>query len=980
MKRLERLTAGAPAFPLLVLFGLNCVDELDRAAFSILLPEIRDSMGLDLAGALLLVTLTVPLAVLLGLPIAHYADRASRVRLARIGAGAWGVFAATTGLAINTATLVLSRTFSGLGKTVNDPTHNSLLADLYPIETRAGIYSFYRAANNVGLFLGPVLAGALAFWFTWRMPFLVFAIPTFVLVVVAGRLREPVRGVMDRRALGVTGEEAEQEETPASFGEAWRVVNSIRSLRRIYLGLPFLAAAVFGLPAILALFYQDVYRVDEIQRGFLFAFNELFAVAGLLVGAPIAQRLLDRDPGRVVRFLAITAVGIGGSMVLLAVSPNLGFAIAAHYAYGAISAILVPGIYAVFSLAIPARCRSLGFVSGTLWFLPGLLALPIIGGIGDTYGLRTAIAVLAPIYLVGAVLMASAGPFLNADIQHARSASMAEHEVRRAMSTGEPRVLMVRNLDVAYDSVQVLFGVDFDLMEGEIVALLGTNGAGKSTLLKAVSGLVDPAAGSIFYDGLDITHADAVHTARLGIIQVPGGKAVFPTLTVDEHLDLAASWLIEDDDEHVATTTAQVLEMFPRLAERRDQLAGSLSGGEQQMLALGMAFIAKPRLLMIDELSLGLAPQIVEQLLGIVRRINDAGTAVILVEQSVNVALSLAQRAYFMEKGQVRFSGPTAELLERGDILRAVFLQGAAAMSPAPRVSARTPEPTEHREEVMAVDDLSVSFGGIKAVSDVSFTLGGREILGLIGPNGAGKTTVFDLISGFLAPESGWIRFQGEDVTGWSPDRRSRAGLGRSFQDARIFPSLTVAENIAVALERHLDVRDHLADAVSLPDVARQERDIEFTVGQLIELMGLGAFRDKFVSELSTGSRRIVDLGMAIAYDPTVLILDEPSSGIAQRETEALGPLLLRIRDELGCAMLVIEHDMPLITSISDRMLALELGAVIAEGAPEDVIADDRVVSSYLGGSMATIHRSGTMPPAAPARRKGRLAANGRKP
>jgi branched-chain amino acid transport system ATP-binding protein len=241
----------------------------------------------------------------------------------------------------------------------------------------------------------------------------------------------------------------------------------------------------------------------------------------------------------------------------------------------------------------------------------------------------------------------------------------------------------------------------------------------------------------------------------------------------------------------------------------------------------------------------------------------------------------------------------------------------------------------------------------------VSFSVREGEILGLIGPNGAGKTTVFDLVSGFVAPSRGRVRLLGTDVTSWSPDARARLGLGRSFQDARIFGSLTVAENVALALERHLEVRDHLAASLGLPAVREVEEDIAWTVADLVELMHLGAFRDKFASELSTGSRRVVDLAMAIAHDPAVLVLDEPSSGIAQRETEALGPLLERIRTETGCAMLVIEHDMPLITAVSDRLMALELGRVIAEGTPAEVVRDPQVVASYLGTGTAAVARSG---------------------
>jgi branched-chain amino acid transport system ATP-binding protein len=220
------------------------------------------------------------------------------------------------------------------------------------------------------------------------------------------------------------------------------------------------------------------------------------------------------------------------------------------------------------------------------------------------------------------------------------------------------------------------------------------------------------------------------------------------------------------------------------------------------------------------------------------------------------------------------------------------------------------------------------------------------------------------------------VRFDGLDLTGMGPDVRGRLGLGRSFQDARIFGSLTVAENIAVALERHLEVRDHLAAALALPDVAEAEAHIAWTVADLIELLSLGAYRDKLVRELSTGTRRIADIAMALAYDPKVLLLDEPSSGIAQREAEALGPLLHRIRDEAGCALLVIEHDMPLICEVSDRLVALEQGRVVVSGTPQQVLADPQVIASYLGTDSATLNRSG--PHQSGQHRSGRVSAGAR--
>jgi ABC-type branched-subunit amino acid transport system ATPase component len=538
--------------------------------------------------------------------------------------------------------------------------------------------------------------------------------------------------------------------------------------------------------------------------------------------------------------------------------------------------------------------------------------------------------------------------------------------------TGGTPLLVCRGVHVAYDKVRVLFGVDMEIRQGEIVALLGTNGAGKSTLLKAVSGLVDPIEGSIVFDGQDITHADPVERARLGIVQVPGGRAVFPTLTVAEHFKTAGWLFAKKDAAEVHARTERVLELFPRLKDRWHQMAGNLSGGEQQQLGLGMAFVAKPRLLIIDELSLGLAPAVVEQLLEIVRAIHAEGCPVILVEQSVNVALTIAQRAYFMEKGEVRFEGAAAELLARGDLLRSVFLEGALSnRTTAPPVRASGPmsrddgaDPLASQPIVLATYDLTKRFGGIVAVDGVSLELRRGETLGLIGPNGAGKTTVLDLISGVLPVDVGRIELDGVDVGTWSASRRSVAGLGRSFQDARIFPSLTVSENIAMGLERHIATRDHLAALLDLPAIQQSERQVAGRVADLIELMNLQSYRDKFVSELSTGVRRIVDLTMAIAHNPTVLLLDEPSSGVAQRETEALGPLLKDIQRATQCSIVIIEHDMPLIRAVSDEIIALDLGRVVTRGAPSAVLSDARVVASYLGGDVGVIQRSGSVPAA----------------
>jgi branched-chain amino acid transport system ATP-binding protein len=218
-------------------------------------------------------------------------------------------------------------------------------------------------------------------------------------------------------------------------------------------------------------------------------------------------------------------------------------------------------------------------------------------------------------------------------------------------------------------------------------------------------------------------------------------------------------------------------------------------------------------------------------------------------------------------------------------------------------------------------------------------------------------------VSGFLPLNGGRIRLGGVDIDTWPAHARAIAGLGRTFQEARLFPSLTVAETISVAQERHLASRDMVAAGLRLPASLDSEADVAQKSDELIDLMGLEAYREKLVGELSTGTRRIVELACVLAQDPGVLLLDEPSGGVAQRETEAMGPLLVRVQQHTGCSILVVEHDMPLLTAICDRMIALELGEIIAEGTPAEVLEHPAVVESYLGTDESTIHRSGAAVP-----------------
>jgi branched-chain amino acid transport system ATP-binding protein len=981
---MRHVVGTGPVYALLVLFGLNAMVQVDRFGFSILLPNIRDYFHMSDTGITTVVSISLTGGLLLQLPIAIMADRTNRVRLVVIGAIVMGVFSFATGLVVTVWALVLVRIGAGVGQAVNDPTHNSLLSDYYAIDRRPAVFSFHGAAMATGQCLGPLLFGLIATAFGWRAPFLVFSIPVVILVLLSLRLREPIRGIQERRAMGVSEAVAETEEPVPSFAEAWRTVWKVEVLRRIWYAIPFLAVSIVGFVSLAGLYYDRVYHYSAFQRGMIAALVEPFQLLGLILGARFGTRLLLRDPRLVFRFLRYVAFVAGGLVALFAIAPVPWVSITANILVTSTLAILLPGLFSVLAMAIPARARAVGFSVAAYWAIPGLLLVPLIGWISDNVGIRWGMLAVTPVLIIGALVVASGGSVIARDINDVWTASATRSQALFLRRQGKAKLLLVKDLNVFYGPVQILFDVSIEIGEGEVVALLGTNGAGKSTLLRAISGVVEADFGAIIFDGRDITHAPPYEIAAHGITQMPGGAGVFPSLSVRENLRVAG-WLDRKNRDRAAAEVEQVLDTFPVLRRRIDEPAANLSGGQQQMLALGMALLAEPKLLMIDELSLGLAPVVVEQLAEIVRGIAAKGTTIIIVEQSVNVALTLAETAYFMEKGQIRFSGPTADLLDRPDILRSVFLGHAAPAeagstpelgSPATNGSATngsapdvvlTSEPSpngraegEAPRGLLEVDHVSVSFGGIRAVDEVSLSVGNREIVGIIGPNGAGKTTLLDMISGFTRVERGRVLLAGGDVTDMAPDERARIGLGRSFQDARLFPSLTVAETIAVAYDRWVHVKDPIHPMLRLPGYVDSEDAVAARVEELIALFELEVFRDKFVGELSTGSRRVVDLAAVVAHTPAVLLLDEPSSGIAQRETEALGPLLLRLRDELGCSIVLIEHDMPLIRSVSDRLVALESGAVISEGAPDDVMVDPAVVESYLGNTAAVIARSGS--------------------
>ncbi|MEV0134525.1 ATP-binding cassette domain-containing protein [Dactylosporangium sp. NPDC050688] len=284
-----------------------------------------------------------------------------------------------------------------------------------------------------------------------------------------------------------------------------------------------------------------------------------------------------------------------------------------------------------------------------------------------------------------------------------------------------------------------------------------------------------------------------------------------------------------------------------------------------------------------------------------------------------------------------------------------------ADVGPARRTALTLParteplRPTAAGEPLLVVRDIARAFGGVTAVAGVRLDVTAGEVLGIIGPNGAGKTTLFEIIAGFVPPDAGTVTFAGRDVTRATPERRARLGLVRSFQDARLFATMTVLETVMTAGERTAP-SGLLASALGAPLAERRKAR---RAGELIDLMGLSAVAGDLVGALSTGTRRMVEITCLLALEPTLLLLDEPSSGVSQADGAALGDLLLRVHRELGTTLLVIEHDLPLLSRLATRMVAMDSGRIIADGTPDDVRAHPAVVRSYLGTDLAAVNRSG---------------------
>ena len=690
----EGLRVGGTSM-LAMMFVLNMLDELPRA-IRVLAPDIQESLDVSdtvLFGILGFGGVTL---VLGAVPMAALADRVKRVAIIPVASAFWGVTTFLSGLIVNPFQLFLANAGTGLGQAYRIPVSNSLLVDTYPIQARSRIFALEGLGRPAGQLLGPLAIGGIAALSggdePWRTAFFAVAVAPVVAAIVAALvLREPERGHYEKRAVfgdeqveqvevDEQVEQVEVDEPPVSIGTAFARLRKIKTFYFLSTGVGVLGFALIAIPIQFNLLLEDKYAMGPFERGVV---ESLIWVAAL-VGLPIAGRIFDRgfrrDPAAMMR-LAGTWVMASGVVYAVALPIKLlgGLVVMMAAAQTLISMAFVaaPSVIAAVS---PHRIRAQAFalLPVFVFLMGGFFGGLIVAQLSDAYNERTAMLVAAPpAALIGGALIAYGSRFIKLDISRSVEELLEEREEQRRAAADPASVpaLQVHNLDFAYGSVQVLFDVSFEVARGEVLALLGTNGAGKSTLLRAVSGLGIPERGVVRLGGRTITYAEAEDRFASGLVQLRGGAGVFEELSVADNLraSVLAAGL---DDAEVEARAQRALSLFPALAERTHAAGRQLSGGQQQMLALAMALMHEPEVLLIDELSLGLAPLVVQELLGVVERLRADGQTMVIVEQSLNVALAFADRAIFMEKGRIRFEGPAQELAERDDLARAVFLGG----------------------------------------------------------------------------------------------------------------------------------------------------------------------------------------------------------------------------------------------------------------------------------------------------------------
>jgi len=616
--------------------------------------------------------------------------------MSRPSAARWAAVTSAVGLvgaALSTSTTVVFvaaavvEAASGMLAAVLLP----MLFDRYRPELRVRMVAGYVGAVLFGVGLAELAATVGdGMGFTWRAVFVALAVVPLVAAALAARVQDPLVGRWDAKRVahmveahlggaGDEGSELSAVDVGLSFMQQIRRVVSVRSARPMLLPATVFGIVVWGFAPSLDVFLRDRWDLVSSSRVLASSALMLSTIPGVLWVAHRGESVYRDSPREFLLLASSTTLAAGTAFALAIVAPAFWLAaLLLWLALTGFAALLLTTTFLWLALTDPPLRGHAAVVLGVVVVGGGIAGPQVVNTIANRFGIEWGMVLFVlQVPVPAAVLLARAAAGVDADVDQLVGRMIETHELRTRVSRGQHvPLLSCRNISFSYGQVQVLFDVSFSVDDSEMVALLGTNGAGKSTLLRLISGLDTPAAGAIHYRGADVTFLSSEQRVELGISQIPGGRAVFGSLTVMENLRAYGHTL----GRHRSRLDARIdeaCEALPRLDQRRDQLASTLSGGERQMLALAQAYLLQPRLLLIDELSLGLAPIVVGELLEMVRRINEVGTAVVLVEQSVNVALSVVNHAYFMEKGEIRFDGAAQELLDRPDLLRAVFLQGA---------------------------------------------------------------------------------------------------------------------------------------------------------------------------------------------------------------------------------------------------------------------------------------------------------------
>ena len=673
-----------------VVFLLAVMEEVDRIVVVSLAPDIQRAFNIGDTVLLGILGFGALVTALGSLPMAWLAGRAKRVRLLAVASVVWSLFSVFSALAVNVVQFFGARLGVAVGRSARYPLHGPLLADRYPIGVRARVFAFQGLGRPVGILAFSVLIGLVAASVAgldgWRLVIIGAGIPPALVGLAALRfVKEPERFANERSSVLPKTPDApsQDEDPPVPVFAAITRLRRIKSLHLLCLGAVGAGFVFVAMPTHLSLLLDVEYGYDAFRRGWVISLTWLLALPAVPLAGRLYDKLYRRNPERLQR-TAGALVCLAGVLVVAAFRfeyPVVLISLLA-LANGCLAAALAAAGPIISGVA-PYKLRAVAFALFSVFFfgVGGFFTGVITGTISSVHGERMAVSVLgAPLIFLSGMLLFYGSRYMRADMGYTAGEMREEHEeLRRARSASKSvPLLWVHGIDAGYGDSQVLFDVGFNLRRGEAMALVGSNSSGRSTLMRTLGGLLLPSRGFVRLEGRNITFLSTESRFKLGMVQMRGGAGVFRDLTVEDNLS-AAVMRAELDRSDIAQRRERVLSFFPFLAERMASSAGDLSGGQQQMLALAMVLMHEPRLLLIDELSLGLAPGALADLLDVLASLKEQGQSMLIVDRSVQSALKLADRALFLEKGRVRFCGPAEELRSRSDLLRLAMMGSSAS-------------------------------------------------------------------------------------------------------------------------------------------------------------------------------------------------------------------------------------------------------------------------------------------------------------